>query len=256
MTPIISVATETFRLLRRDRIFLPAAITGALLLEFAHLASEFGIEDYSRIMFDIGSAGFHLTGAIVAILWGSKIVSDSRTEGSVEVQLASPMSRTSWIVGKYIGLAMALLFLSLIFTAMWQIVLGVNEQKVMSVRQVIIFGYLTLGWLVLASASIFFSSFCSSSVALFCSVSSWALGLTVAAIDQALPPGITFVSKQLVHSIAVAWDLQRFNLSHYGMRPEFPSHSDLTFHGLYGILAIFVLITSSAIIFNKRDLIG
>src|SRR5690606_34381136 len=106
------IAWETFVLLRRDKIFVPALVISLLISVLANLASDWSVEDFEKILFDIGFFGFQMTGSLVAIFWGAKIISDSRQEGSLEVQLAAPISRGSWIIGKYAGLCLCLVVLA------------------------------------------------------------------------------------------------------------------------------------------------
>src|SRR5271169_3241497 len=102
------IALETFLLLRRDRIFAPALVLGLAACALALLASDWSIEDFSKILYDVGYFGFQITGGLVALVWGTKTVGDSRQEGSLEVQLAAPISRFTWLIGKYLGLATCL----------------------------------------------------------------------------------------------------------------------------------------------------
>ena len=69
---IFPVISETFLRLRRDRIFLPALILGSALLILSGLASYCcRINQKSfKILYDLGTTAFHLTGAMVAIFGG------------------------------------------------------------------------------------------------------------------------------------------------------------------------------------------
>ncbi len=253
---IYQVAKETLLLLTRDRIFLPAALAGALFLQFAQVASEFGIQNFTQIMFDVGNFGFHLTGAIVAILWGSKMIADSRQEGSIEVQLSSPLSRPAWLVGKYLGLSGALIPIGLLLLAVWNVLLYFNRFPLMTEKHAIIYGFMILGWLVIASSAVLFSAVAGSAVALFCTFTLWVSGLIGTAVFQALPgaPG-TEMTREILKFISRIWDLQRFNLSEFVLK-DLPPESILWDHGLYGICLIVALLTFACLFFTRRDLIN
>ncbi len=48
------ISWETFVLLRRDKVFVPALVASLLISAFANLASDWSVEDFTKILFDIG----------------------------------------------------------------------------------------------------------------------------------------------------------------------------------------------------------
>ncbi len=180
MRALAAVSMETFLRLRRDKIFVPAALVGCGLLIMSGLASYWGVEEFIKILYDLGSFAWLMTGTTVAIFWGNKIIADSRQEGSLEVQLASPISRSIWLIGKFVGLTGALVLLSLIFLMGWQSIYLGYGMGWMPMRDVILFSLLSMSWVVMAAVSIFFASLASGAVALFCSIWMFVAGLITA----------------------------------------------------------------------------
>ncbi len=257
MSNILTLAMHTFLLLRRDKIFLPAAISGILFTSLANLASNWTIEEFTKVLFDIGSFGFHFTGALVGIFWGAKLFQDAKSEGSVEVQLAGPITRSQWIIGNVLGLTIALSFLGLLLLVIWQAFMFFNQFGLMTLDQLIAFIFLWILWLVLASAAIFFATFSSYGVAIFATVCLWLIGLASSLIASALPEKLSIISRSIIIGVAWLWDLQRFIIIDEVINPAVNLDQGLLLsHASYGGLLFLILITMSCFTFSKRDIIG
>ena len=251
------ITSETFLLLRRDKVFLPALVCGAVIFIFANLASEWGIEEFTKILYDMGTLGFHITGAIVAIFWGTKLISDSRREGSLEVQLASPVNRITWILGRYFGLCLALFALGSVLLVAWQIMTYFNNFGIMELRYLIIFGFFMLSWFVLAALALLFASMASQAVAMFSALCVWIAGLMSASVAATLSPNTPASTRFFIEKVKMIWNLQAFNLSDYvDIGAKLPATGDLVVRLMYGFLLIAVLLTIAVVSFNKRDLAG
>jgi len=250
---LINITLQTFILLRRDSVFIPAVVAGIMIGAMANLISQWSVEDFDKILYDVGAFGFQLTGSIVAIFWGTKIFGDARTEGSLEVQLAAPVGRSTWLVGKFLGLALALVLLWLILLGFWQILMKLNYFDWLDARQGAFFAFQLLGWLVVAAIATFFSSFCSATVALFSSFCMWLSGIATALIASSMSSNTAAPTQAFVKGLAQVWDLQQFNLVRYVVsEPALPLH-ELGWRAAYGVLLIVLLITSGCIVFSRRD---
>jgi ABC-type transport system involved in multi-copper enzyme maturation permease subunit len=256
MGVIYALAMHTFLMLRRDKIFWPASFIGVLFALIANLISDWTIEDFSKVLFDTGAFGFHLTGVAVAIYWAAKIFQDARAEGSIEVHLAGPISRTQWIIGSFIGLALALTLLATVLVFIWQAFMLLHGYDLMTQPELMVFVYFLLLWLIVGAISMFFSTFGGFGVAVFASVACWIIGLISSLVATSLPPSTGPLVKQIVTGTYWLWDFQRFNLIGLAQRDEpIPQHI-LASHGLYGIMLILLIVSFSCLTFSKRDLVG
>lgn len=256
MRAVSSIAWETFLRLRRDKIFLPAALIGFGLLAFSGLASYWSVEEFFKILYDLGTSSYLFTGATVAIFWGNKIIADSRQEGSLEVQLASPVSRSVWLIGKFLGLFAGLMILALIFIVAWQgIYLGYGLGWIPG-KDILIFSLLTLSWMVMGAVSIFFSSLAQGAIALFCSIWMFIVGLLSAPIMQALAPDTPPVTRKAVEILAGLWNLHSFNLGSYGTSTNFIGRIEILERLGYGCLLVGLLLSLSCFFFQRRDIVA
>lgn len=248
------IAKMTFLKLRRDQIFLPAFICGAVGLAFAVLSSFWSIEEFRKLLFDFGTVGFLLLGVMVALFWGNKVMSDARKDGSIEIILAAPISRLSWLWGNYLGLALALVSLGALLLVAWQLILLGFGLRIMTPQEWIACGFIILLWLVVAALSVCFATLASSAVALFCSLILCVSGFLAAPVLQTLSPEAPESTRRVVEGIATVWNLKQFSFAEAVTVGGFPSTTELGWRLGYGVSLIFVLLLASVLLFKQRDL--
>lgn len=253
---LTTITLDSFLLLRRDKIFIPAIVGGIAIAVIANLASDWSIESFDKILFDIGTFGYHLIGSIVAILWGTKIIADAKSEGAIEAQLAAPISRTVWIVGKFLGLFLSLFFLSIILLSIWQSVMLINNFGVLTMKHLKVFLMLNFSWYVMAAVAIFFATFTNQSIALFSTFGLWIVGLSSGMVRATLSPETSATSKIIVEQLSVFWNLQKFNFSNRIVGEADISNVEIFWNATYGISVIFFILIFAGIIFRKRDLVN
>lgn len=257
MRTIIAVAFETFLRLRRDKIFLPALLIGVGLLGLTGLASFWGVEEFFKILYDLGTTAYLFTGAAVAIFWGNKIVSDSKTEGSLEVQLASPIGRSTWLIGKFLGLSAALLLLGVCFLIAWQAIYFSYGMTWMNPFDLQLFAVLTISWLFLAALSMMFATFATQAVALFCTLWVFVCGLISAPILQTLSPETPETTRKVVEVIAGVWNINMFNISQSVSKYHIPvAPDDIGMRVAYGFLLIGFFLAMACLAFQRKDIIA
>lgn len=248
------IARETFLLLRRDKVFVPALIISIVISALANLASDWSVEDFTKILFDIGFFGFQITGSLVAIFWGAKIINDSRQEGSLEVQLAAPVDRGHWIIGKYLGLCACLIVLAVILLTIWQSLMLLNGFGWMTKIALVVYAFMVLSWLVQGALAILMASFMGQAIAMFATLCLWLTGMASALVANTVSPESSPLMKTLTSGIARFWDFQQFNLVDHAMTKPWLSQSDLMNRGAYGLILILLQLTLAVTIFSKRDI--
>lgn len=255
MRALFYVALENFRLLRRDRIFVPAVFICILITAFANLASDWSVEDFRKILLDIGFFGFFVMGNAIAMFWGVKTLADARATGALEVQLAAPVGRSSWLLGRYAGLSAALILLALLMLGFWQGLMLVNDFGWMNQPELIGFAFIPLSWLVAAALAMLFATFCGQGVALFATASLWIAGLASRMVANSLPVDASAHTRQTVLTLARYWDLQQLNLVDFASGMSTIGPEELVLRASYALLLIAILISLGAVIFQRRDAI-
>lgn len=251
MRTIWTIAKLTFLKLRRDRIQVAAIVGGLGLIAFATLASQWALEDVLKIFFDFATFGCHVVGAGVALFWGTKMVADARRDGSLEIHLAAPVGRGAWIIGNFLGLSFALLLLALILLPFWQVALFSLSFGWMTSQQLMVFPLLVLGWMVMGALAIFFASFTSAAVALFCGSCLWVAGLVSFPVARALGAETPETTRKLVEGIAMVWNLKQFQMGEIITTPL--SVEEWAHHCLHGLALALFLVALASLLFRNRD---
>jgi len=254
MNQIVYISKETFTILRRDRVFLPAIVIGVSLLALTGIASYWGIEEFRKILYDLGAMFFQLTGFSIAIFWGTKILSDSKSEGSMEWQLSAPVSRVNWLLGRFIGLSLALILIASFMVLTWQFIYLAYGIGTIKLKTIFIFSFLTLSWILMASVATLFASIASSAVALFSSFWIMLVGLISQPVLQALSPETPDSMRVFVRAVAGIWNLHAFNTSGLATSSQYLSPNQMLDLLGYGLMLIGVVLSLACIVFHKRDL--
>lgn len=257
MKQVYIIAKETFTLLRRDKIFLPIIAFGCVMMFVSSMAQDTSADELVKVMLDVGVTGFFVTGILICMLWGIKSICESRKDGSVELQLVSPISRYQWLLGKYFGLSFSLLVIGAILYIAFQVMMLLDFKQFISLHQFLIFAYMYLGWLVFAAICTFFATFCNTPTAIFSSFLVWVLGMLSGILEETLPQrSVGTWMETFINYLATFWDFQRFNLIDYTYyEATFPHATDLLSFALYGVALITLLLLGASFIFSKRDLV-
>lgn len=212
MRSFIALHREGFKWLVRDKIFIPMILAGLMITLCSNLISNWSIEDFKKILFDVGIAGFRLVGGSIAILWGTRMIHDALTERSIEPRLAAPIRRETWFLARFTALASVLIIMGLVFLLSWQAIMLVTGGGTMTNIQGWALGILVSEWLVLGALAMAIASFSGFAVALFASGALWIVGLMIPLLASTRDPTIVPETGIIVDFIADVWNFQRFNL--------------------------------------------
>lgn len=250
---LLNVAIQSFTLLRRDRIFVPAVIGGLLVAFIAYEASTFVSEGAYKVLFDIGSFGFHVLGALIAIFWGSKSINDSKAEGSLELQLSAPVSRPIWFLGKYFGLSAILILLFVAYAISFQVLAYVTRDIVYDYQHFLSLGLFAVEWLAIAAMASCFSTFSSFTVAFSVSILFWIVGLISAGASRIMENSDALIGKVFIDLVSSVWNLQAFNTARLVTSGAAADPSNWGPRFLYGLTIIAIFCTIGMIALGRKD---
>lgn len=108
MRAISSVAVNVFRESVRDRVPYNLVLFAVLLIASSYLLGQLTAGQDVKIIKDLGLAATSLFGLFIAIFIGIGLVSKEVERRSIYALLAKPVSRTQFIIGKYLGLVLTL----------------------------------------------------------------------------------------------------------------------------------------------------
>ena len=254
MKALLAISLDSYKKLYRDKVFIPAVTIAILMMIAAIIISDFGVLEVYKYIYDLGSSSYLLIGCLTGIFWGANLVADARIDGSMETQLSAPISRSTWILGKFIGLFLVKILLSVILICFWQLLFTSLNYGNFTTSSLLAFMSLSLCWLTMDAVTILFSVISSKSVALFSSFSLFLIGLMTGPIYQTLSPKTDPFTRQMVSKFTGIWDLSYFNLSTYLIKEEVINSSIFLPRLYYSLAIILGCMSLSILIFSNSDL--
>jgi ABC-type transport system involved in multi-copper enzyme maturation permease subunit len=101
---IRAIAMNTFLEAVRDRIWVILILFGFVLLVGNHVLTPIALGEGPRVTIDLGLGALNLLGLLVTIIVGANLVHQEIDRRSIHVILARPVGRTSYLIGKWLGL--------------------------------------------------------------------------------------------------------------------------------------------------------
>ena len=108
MRAILLVAGAAFKESVRDRVPYTMVIFAVLMMAASYLISQMTAGQDLKIIKDLGLAALSIFGLLIAVFIGIGLVSKEVEKKSVFALLTKPVTRTQFILGKYLGLVTTL----------------------------------------------------------------------------------------------------------------------------------------------------
>ncbi len=168
MIRIFAIAKNTFLEAIRDRILYGFLFFAIMLILFSLVLGQLSLNEEIRATIDVGLAGISLFSVLMAIFLGITLLHKEIEKRTLYTVLSKPISRGTYLLGKFLGLVATLAVQIILMVAVWLIVLkiqGANPSGGMFAAIVLI---LCETILIIAMA-LFFTSFSSPFLSgLFC----------------------------------------------------------------------------------------
>ena len=109
MRQVVFIAANTFRELLRQPFFLLLTTASALFTVFLACVPYFGFGDDPKMVKDMALAVLLLSGLLLSVLCASSTVAQEIRHGTALTVLSKPVGRLTFLLGKYVGLAWAVM---------------------------------------------------------------------------------------------------------------------------------------------------
>jgi len=263
---IRKVAVAVFKESVRDRVPYSLVVFAVVLMAASFLMSRLTAGQDLKVIKDLGLATMNAMGLLIAIFIGTGLVSKEVERRSIYAVLAKPLSRSSFLVGKYVGLVITLAanlgMMTLAFYLMLQYLNWTTDDWIKQgwrapshdPRLLVAIGLIGVQLMLTTAMALFFSTFSSPMLSMLLALALWVAGHfsadlrdfqtavdspAAAAVARALYyvlPNLDAidVKNEVVHGLPIAWNA-------VGL-------------GVASIAAyIGVLVGGAVLIFNRRD---
>lgn len=253
MTPIFVLALHTVKELTRNKLLYILVVFAVLLISSSVLLAQLTIGQWERVINDVGLATTQLSGALVAIMVGTGLIAGEVDRRTLYVTLAKPVSRTQFVVGRFLGLCLNLALIVAVMGGALAIVLAVTDYSMGATGAsalLLIFVELC----VLAAFAVVFSSFTTQTLGVIFSLSLFVIGHMAGDLAKmaAQLPEPTGTVLRAIARIIPNLDLMNLKTQAANMLPVEPAFVASSVG--YGATYAAVAVAFAAFLFQRRDL--
>lgn len=103
MSPFVALALNGFREARRNRITVVVFVFAFLMLFVSTVALDLTVATFERVMLDLGLGVMSLISTGLVIFLGSGLIPREIERRTIFVVLSKPISRSTFVVGRFVG---------------------------------------------------------------------------------------------------------------------------------------------------------
>ncbi|MBM3807519.1 MAG: ABC transporter permease [Acidimicrobiia bacterium] len=265
MRAMVLVAGAVFRESVRDRVPYSMVMFAILLMAASYAISQLTAGQDMKIIKDLGLASMSVFGMLIAVFLGIGLVSKEVERKSIFALLAKPVTRTQFVLGKYLGLVATLVINLAVMTLAFYAVLAFMDltagpeklvwpAPALDPRLLIAILLIIAEVAVVTAVALFFSTFSSPLLSALLTLGLWTAGH----FGSDLRNFGTVVDSAPMIAIARVLYYVLPNLAPFDVKAEvvhgFPVAARHVAYTLaYGGLYAGVLLTAAVAIFRRRD---
>lgn len=255
MNSILVIAKNTYREIIRDRILYGIVVFALFLIGLSLILGELSFLEQVRISANFGLAGIQLGSSILAVFIGSSLVAKEIEKQTILTLLARPITRTQFLLGKYIGLVMVILTVMTGLAVVLSVVLGFLGFEIQGSFFVALFG-IVLEALLLIALAMFFGAFARPVMTVIFTGSVFLIGHWVGSLEYFIEKSKSGAFKATAGVIrSLVPDLEKFNWRSAPIYSDVISLAEIVGAVAYGLGWVLVLLSLTSIIFRRRDFV-
>ncbi len=250
---VSAIAVNTFKEAVRNRVFYLLVFVGIFFALSSEFISMLALGDRVKVLKDVGLASIHFFSVLVAIFTGINLVYKEIEKKTIYNILSKPISRASFIIGKFLGLGLTLLValasMATIFFPFLLIISGTFDAGV-----AIYFLLLYFELLIITAISLLFSSFSTPILSSIFTITIFLVGHILWTFNQFSQFLVKPVSKVLAYFFYyILPNLDKFNIKNAVVMGNLPTAATIASSIVYAILYIAALLSLSIVIFSRRE---
>lgn len=266
---IYSIALLTLKDGLKNRVLYGVLIAALFLIMMSIFLSGLFMRDILKIIIDICLSSVSLGGLLVPFFIAISHLSGDLEKRTIYTLLSAPISRTQYILGKYVGLCMlAFIIMGILTIATLLSMYGATFLypayffESLPIAQIFAASYLSFAAnLVLISCTMLWCSITTSSfLATLMTISTYIVGQTVEDIVRFINAKVAGVeiSPLIDHATTVLLyvfpNIGAFDIKHYAAHGLAIPVNLMLLLSVYAIVYISIMLLLSTAIFRKRDL--
>ena len=254
LSRLFSIASNTFREAVRDRVLYNLVLFVLFITASAIFLSDLTAGQEARTIVNLGLGACLLFGAFISIFVGVSLVSKEIEKRTVYAIFSKPISRTEFILGKYLGLCLTLLVNVLVMgvgVSLALVYVG-GGNLAFTVWGAVFLIYLEL--MILTAVAILFSSFSSPALSALLSFFVFIIGHFSASLNElAKSLGSSFAKFFFAAIYYFLPNLSHFSFNTNAANSQVPPASMLGGAVLYAVVYVAILLIVTSLIFSRRN---
>lgn len=254
MKTIFTVSKFTFLEVYRSRLMMSLVFLAVGLIVISYVASEFAYGAPAKVALDVGLGIMSISNLIIAIFIGATLLSKEIDQRTLYMIISRPLSRSSFIVGKIIGLSSVLLINSL---ALGGVSFFLFVQYGGSFQNLFIWTiyFSFLEALTVLLFAVFFSLITNTTLSVIYTIGIFVIGHAISTTSKLFFTKVSpFFSHVLDFSLWVVPGFYRLNLKDYLLYQQNISNQYLQATHLYIFLYLIALLVAIITIFKNKNL--
>jgi ABC-type transport system involved in multi-copper enzyme maturation permease subunit len=252
----IAIAINTFRESLRDRVMYNLAIFALGLIACSLTISRLTLGEQTRIIADIGTSSTQIFGTLIAVFLGVALMSRELDQRTCYAVLARPVSRTGFVIGKYLGLLAILALNVLIMSLAGAVMLYMHagNAQFLSPTFAEAFALLLVQLAVCAAIATLFSALTTPTLAVILTLSVVTAGYLFSAVRSFWLQNQQTNLKTLVRVLDFALpNMGLLDVKDAVTYGDALSLSSFLWRGSYGLLVAAVTVSVAALVFSRKD---
>lgn len=250
---VLAVAANTFRETVRERVLYNLVFFAVLMTASSLLLGGLSIRQDEKIVKDLGLGSMDIFGTLIALFIGVGLISKEIERRSLYPLLAKPLSRSEFLLGKFVGLAFTLLVnILLMGLGLFATLLVTYHRADLALLKAIY--PIFLGLVLVVAVALFFSSVASSSLL----ATLWTIAVVVAGRFSDVIRNMRDVSNVPDWLVtALYWALpnfRNFDVKNAVVYGDPVSLQSLLWMTAYALVYSGILLGAARLAFGSRDL--
>ena len=252
MGEFLALTLNGFREARRNRVTMVVAVFAIGLLLASTLVTNVSLSTFDRVLTDVGIGVMSIILVLLAVYLSSGMLSREIERRTLFLIVSKPISRTTFLLGRFAGNMLTLLVLLLLMGAVF---LGVALYGTeITEAQVVAIGMLYFELMILSAVGFAVSSFSGQMVSGTVTVGAYFAGHLSADIynlgEKSEVTALRWLAKGIYYALP---NLERVNYRPQATYAVFTPLSELAKNGGYAIAYSVVMLTIASILFQRRD---
>ncbi len=254
MNGILLVASNTLRQTIRQRLFFNIAVFGVGMLALSVVVSFLSYGYPFRVVRSLGLSGVSLALNLMALLLSVSLVYQEIDRKTLFVLLTRPLTRSQYVVGRFVGLMYALVLVSLGFSTVYFMVL-IGAGGTPSVQDAVALIACLPEAAILAAFGLLLSCFSTPTLSAGIGLGFWVASATTDDLVGLTTSGDAFTKALAKGVYYVLPSMSRFDFREAAVYADALSFGDVAFVMLYGGLYAAGLVMLAGVVLTRREMV-